>query len=59
MIELGHKIIGIGTRKVIFLHELMGNYKNYESIFLYLDTERFTFIFVDLRGYGLSLELKG
>lgn len=56
---LGHKIIGTGSKKIIFLHELMGNYKNYEPIFPYLDTEKFTFIFVDLRGYGLSKEIFG
>ena len=59
MIELGHKIIGTGTHKIIFLHELMGNYKNYEPIFPYLDRQKFTFIFIDLRGYGLSKELEG
>jgi pimeloyl-ACP methyl ester carboxylesterase len=59
MIKLGHKIIGTGTKKIIFLHELMGNYKNYEPIFPYLDTQKFTFIFVDLRGYGLSKEIEG
>ena len=37
----------------------MGNYKNYEPIFPYLDTENFTFIFVDLRGYGLSKDISG
>jgi len=59
MITLGHKIIGTGTKKILFLHELMGNYKNYEPIFPYLDGEKFTFIFVDLRGYGLSLDIEG
>jgi pimeloyl-ACP methyl ester carboxylesterase len=59
MITLGHRIIGTGTKKIIFLHELMGNYKNYEPVFPYLDTKKFTFIFVDLRGYGLSKEIKG
>ena len=59
MIELGHKIIGTGKRNVIFLHELMGDCRNYEPIFPYLDTEKFTFIFVDLRGYGLSKEILG
>ena len=56
---LGHKIIGNGAKKILFLHELMGNYQNYEPIFPYLDTEKFTFIFVDLRGYGLSKDMKG
>ena len=37
----------------------MGNYKNYEPIFPYLDEETHTFIFIDLRGYGLSKEIKG
>lgn len=59
MIELGYKKIGTGVQNIIFLHELMGNYKNYEPIFPYLDTEKFTFIFVDLRGYGLSKEICG
>ena len=59
MINLGYKIIGIGTKKIIFLHELMGNYKNYEPIFPYLDIENFTFVFVDLRGYGLSKDIDG
>ncbi|MAD43230.1 MAG: alpha/beta hydrolase [Arcobacter sp.] len=59
MTILGHKILGTGTKKIVFLHELMGNYKNYEPIFPYLNTEEFTFIFVDLRGYGLSKEIDG
>jgi len=59
MVTLGHKIIGTGTKKILFLHELMGNYKNYEPIFPYLDTEQFTFVFVDLRGYGMSKDIKG
>tara|TARA_B110000046_G_C13016507_1_gene409031 strand:- start:1462 stop:2220 length:759 start_codon:yes stop_codon:yes gene_type:complete len=59
MITLGHKIIGLGKINILFLHELMGNYKNYEAIFPYIDTDKFTFIFVDLRGYGLSKDLKG
>lgn len=59
MIELGHKIIGNGSKTVMFLHELMGDYKNYEPIFPYLNISEFTFIFVDLRGYGLSKDIKG
>lgn len=59
MVTLGHKIIGTGKKKIIFLHELMGDHKNYEPIFPYLDTQKFTFIFIDLRGYGLSKEICG
>ncbi len=56
---LGTKIIGNGNNKIIFLHELMGDCRNYEPIFPFLDKENFTYIFTDLRGYGLSKEIKG
>ncbi len=56
---LGTKIIGNGDTKIIFLHELMGDCRNYEAIFPFLDKENFTYIFIDLRGYGLSKEIKG
>ena len=59
MVELGHKIIGTGKTKVMFLHELMGDHKNYDSILPYLDTSNYTYIFVDHRGYGLSKNIKG
>lgn len=59
MVELGHKIIGSGKTKVMFLHELMGDHKNYDSILPYLDMESFTYIFVDHRGYGLSKDIEG
>lgn len=59
MIELCHKIIGSGEKKVLFLHELMGDHKNYDPILPYLDTQNFTYIFVDHRGYGLSKNIQG
>jgi len=59
MIKLGHKIIGTGNTNIMVLHELMGNHNNYDSILPYLDTSNFTYIFVDLRGYGLSKHLSG
>lgn len=59
MIELGHKIIGNGEKKVLFLHELMGSHKNYDPILPFLDTVNFTYIFVDHRGYGLSKDIQG
>ncbi len=59
MIELGHKVIGRGKNIVMILHDLMGNHKNYDAILPYLNTMDFTYIFVDLRGYGLSKHIKG
>ncbi len=59
MIELGHKILGTGETQIMILHELMGDHKNYEAILPYLDKTNFTYIFVDLRGYGLSKKISG
>lgn len=59
MFELAHKIIGKGEKKVIVLHDLMGCSKTYDSIIDYIDEKQFTYIFVDLRGYGLSKSFEG
>lgn len=56
---LKFKQIGNGEQKIIVLHELMGDCRNYESMFPFIDEEKFTFLFTDLRGYGLSKEIKG
>lgn len=59
MITLAYKKVGSGNKTIFFLHELMGDCKNYEAILPYLNTKDFTYYFIDLRGYGLSKELKG
>lgn len=56
---LGHKIVGNGEKIVVFLHELMGDCSNYEVCIPFLDKENFTYIMVDLRGYGLSKHILG
>lgn len=56
---LNYKKIGTGNINIIFTHELMGDCRNYESIFPYLDKENFTYFFTDLRGYGLSKTIEG
>ena len=56
---LNYKQLGNGEISIIVLHELMGDCRNYEPIFSYLDKEKFSFYFTDLKGYGLSKELKG
>ena len=56
---LKYKKIGNGNTKVIVLHELMGDCRNYEPIYPFIDEKVFTFYFVDLRGYGLSKEIDG
>ncbi|QDF29901.1 alpha/beta fold hydrolase [Halarcobacter anaerophilus] len=59
MTMLGYKIIGEGEKKVIILHELMGDHRNYDSSVFYFDKKNFSYIFIDLRGYGLSKNIKG
>jgi 3-oxoadipate enol-lactonase len=56
---LGHHIVGDGPQPVIVLHEWLGNHANYDGILPYLDTDAFTYVFADLRGYGLSRDLAG
>lgn len=56
---LGHTVYGSGSQKVIVLHDWMGDSSNYEPVIPYLDPVTFTYVFVDVRGYGKSRHLKG
>ena len=59
MTILKYSTIGSGTEHVIVLHEWLGDNSNYDPVLPYLDTKKFKWIFVDLRGYGLSKNLSG
>ena len=59
MVLLNYSTIGSGEEPVIVLHEWLGDHSNYDSVLPYLNTEKFKWIFVDLRGYGLSKHLSG
>lgn len=59
MIELNYKKVGNGSKIVILMHEWMGDHKNYDATIPYLNITDFTWIFVDLRAYGLSKNIKG
>ncbi|HWK43670.1 MAG TPA: alpha/beta hydrolase [Stellaceae bacterium] len=56
---LGHVIVGHGPEPVIVLHEWLGDHRNYTGIVAYLDKAKYTYIFADLRGYGLSRGMTG
>lgn len=56
---LGHRIYGSGPHPVVVLHEWLADHTNYEPMLPYLDPDRFTFVFADLRGYGLSRRYPG
>ncbi|MEN8180730.1 MAG: alpha/beta hydrolase, partial [Pseudomonadota bacterium] len=56
---LGYSSYGQGEEKVIVLHDWMGDARNYEPVIPYLDPNGFTWVFADVRGYGMSREMKG
>jgi pimeloyl-ACP methyl ester carboxylesterase len=56
---LGHSVYGQGTEKVLVLHDWMGDSANYEPLIPYLDPLRYTYVFGDVPGYGLSRHLAG
>jgi pimeloyl-ACP methyl ester carboxylesterase len=53
------KKIGDGPAKVAVIPGWFGDHRAYEAMFDYLDVERFTYAFIDIRGYGNSREEAG
>lgn len=56
---IAHKQIGSGKEKILVLHHWMGDSTSYDSMLPFLNTDDYTYIFVDLRGYGRSKEMRG
>ena len=56
---IGHRMFGEGPEKVIVLHGWHMDHTVFEPMFPAMDAEKFTYAFVDYRGYGLSKEMKG
>lgn len=56
---IGHVTMGAGARKVLVLHDWMGDHRNWDPVRPYLDRFDTTWVFADLRGYGLSREQEG
>ncbi|MDH3739096.1 MAG: alpha/beta hydrolase, partial [Alphaproteobacteria bacterium] len=56
---IGHTLHGAGPQGVIVLHGWMGDYSVFRPMFNFLDTDTFTYAFVDYRGYGKSKEIGG
>jgi 3-oxoadipate enol-lactonase len=51
---LGHELYGSGPSRVLLTNDWLSDTSTWDAARAYLDTERFTFAFVDLRGYGRS-----
>ena len=57
--KLGFQRHGDGAETAVVLHEWLGDHKNWDPVVPYLDGKLASYLFVDLRGYGLSRNLKG
>lgn len=56
---LGYTQIGHGETKVLVFHGWFGDYSVWEPTFKALNTDAFSYLFIDYRGYGRSSELSG
>src|SRR5258705_2700477 len=56
---IGHFIHGHGPERALVLHGWFGDWRVFEPMLPALDESRFTFAFMDYRGYGLSKTLGG
>lgn len=56
---LGYKTYGNGSEKVLLLHHWMGDAASYDPLIPYLNLDRYTYAFADVRGYGTSRHLQG
>ncbi len=56
---LGHIRQGHGPEAVVVLHEWLGDHHNYDPVLPYLSDDTYSYVFADLRGYGLSKGLTG
>ncbi len=56
---LGFKTHGQGRRRVLVLHDWFCDHSSWDAALPYLTPDRFTYVFADLRGYGLSRGIEG
>ena len=56
---IGHIRIGSGSEGVIVLHGWLGDYTAFTPLLPFLDSDSFSYAFMDYRGYGRSRALSG
>ncbi len=54
-----HKTIGGGPVKVVVIHGWFSDHRVFTPIFDALDTDRYTYVLFDIRGYGHSRDIAG
>ena len=56
---IGYEVIGQGPLKVLVLHGWFGDHTVWAPTFPFIDRDRFSFAFLDYRGYGASRRMSG
>lgn len=56
---IGYKLLGTGAHKVMVLHGWFGDHGVWAPCMPFLDVARFTYAFMDYRGYGSSRAIAG
>jgi len=56
---LNYITVGTGPKRVLLMHDWMGDHTSFGELLAYLDAESCTFLLPDFRGYGGSKELEG
>jgi 3-oxoadipate enol-lactonase len=56
---LGHERLGTGPTTIVVMNDWMSDTSSWDGARQYLDRERFSWVFVDLRGYGRSKAQRG
>ena len=54
-----HKQIGDGPVRVVVIPGWFGDHRAFEAMFDFLDVKRFSYAFIDIRGYGDSRDEAG
>lgn len=58
-VAVDYEVFGSGPTHVLVLHDWLGDRANYDPIRPYLSPDKFTYAFIDLRGYGGSKDVSG
>lgn len=56
---IAHKIVGNGSECVLVMHDWFCDSSSYDLVLPHLDTSKYKYAFVDLRGYGKSKDISG
>jgi pimeloyl-ACP methyl ester carboxylesterase len=54
-----HKTVGDGPENVVVVHGWFSDHRVFTPVFEALDTDRYTYAFLDIRGYGQSRDIAG